>query len=107
MKRSIHHVSTDQEDLQVQLLSLNSKVPTQGSTEAVGYDLYSSQDAIVPSPNRLLISIDIAIKVPVGTYGCIAPQLGLGTKNSIDISGGVIDKDDREPVGINLINNSN
>ena len=106
MKRSINQVSTEQEDLQVQLLSPKGKVPTRGSTEAAGYDLYSSQDAVVPAHNRLLVSTDIAIKVPFGTYGRIAPRSGLATKNSIDIGGGVIDKNYRGPVGINLINHS-
>ena len=106
MKRSINQVSTEQEDLQVQLLSPNGKVLTRSSTEAAGYDLYSSQDAVVPADNRLLVSTDIAIKVRFGTYGRIAPRSGLATKNSIDIGGGVIDKDYRGLVGINLVNNS-
>ena len=72
-----------------------------------GYDLYSSQDTVVAAHNRLLVSTDIAIKVPFGTYGRIAPRSGLATKNSIDISGGVIDNDYRGPVEIHLINYSN
>ena len=49
---------------------------------------------------------DIAIQVPPGTYGRIAPRSGLSVKNCIDIGAGVIDKDCRGQIKILLINYS-
>ena len=57
--------------------------------------------------SRSLGSTNIAILVPLGTYGCIAPRTGLSVKNSIDIGAGVIDADYCGPVKILLINHAN
>ena len=52
------------------------------------------------------MSTHIAIQVPLGTYGRIAPRSGLSVKHCIDIGAGVIDKDYRGPIKILLINHS-
>ena len=69
MKHSIFEVSKDTQDLQSQLLTPKGQVPTCSTSEAAGYDLYSFEDIKVPSGTRILVSIDIAIQVPPGTYG--------------------------------------
>ena len=106
MKRTISQISTESENLQIQLLSSNGKVPTRSTSEAAGYDLYSSEDITIPAHTRRKVTTDIAIHVPKGTYGRIAPRSGLAVKHAIDIGAGVIDKDYRGPVLICLINNS-
>ena len=107
MKRTISHISTKSENLQIQLLSPNGKVPTRSTSEAAGYDLYSSEDTTIPAHKRRKVSTAIAIHVPKGTYGRIASRSGFTVKHAIDIGAGVIDKDYRGPVMICLINNSN
>ena len=106
MKRTISKISTESENLQIQLLSPNGKVPTRSTSEAAGYDLYSSEDLIIPAHTRGKVSTDIAIHVLKGTYGRIAPGSGLAVKPAIDIGAGAIDKDYRGPVMICLIINS-
>ena len=106
MKRSISEISKDTQDLQIQLLTPKGKAPTRSTSEAVGYDLYSSEDIKVPPRTRILVSTDIAIQVPPGTYGRIAPRSGLSVKNCIDIGAGVIDKDYRGQIKMLLINHS-
>ena len=86
----------DKQDLQIQLLSPKGKVPTRGTPDAARYDLYSSETITLPPHTRALVSTDIAIQVPVGTYGGIAPRSGLAAKFSIDLSAGVIDADYRD-----------
>ena len=95
MKRSISEVSKDTQDLQIQLLTPKGKAPTRCTSGAAGYDLYSSEDIKVPPRTHILVSTDIAIQVPPGTYGTIAPRSGLSVKNCIYIGVGVIDKDYR------------
>ena len=92
MKRSISEVSKDTQDLKIQLLTTKGKAPTQSTYVAAGYDLYSSENIKVPPRTRILDYTNIAIQVPPGTYGRIAPQSGLSVKNCIDIGAGVIDK---------------
>ena len=106
MKRTISQISTESENLQIQLLFPNGKVPTRSISEAAGYDLYSSEDKIIPTHTRGQVSTDIAIRLPKGTYGGIAPRSGLAVKHAIDIGAGVIDKDYWGHVIICLINNS-
>lgn len=64
-----------------------------GSKEAAGLDLISPQSHVIPSKSKLLISLDIAIKLSKGTYGRIAPRSGLASKHFIDVGAGVIDPD--------------
>ena len=54
----------------------------------------------------LFRSTDLAMTVPPGTYGRIAPRSGLALKYSIDIGAGVIDEDYTGSVGILMINQS-
>ena len=49
---------------------------------------------------------DIAIAVPSGTYGRVAPRSGLAVKHFVDTGAGVIDEDYRGPVGVVLFNHS-
>ena len=107
MKRPNSAISKDQQDLQIQLLSPKGKIPTRGTSDAAGYDLYSSETITLPPHTRALVYTDIAIQVPAGTYGRIAPRSGLATKFSIDLSAGVIDADYRGHVKVLLVNHSN
>ena len=53
---------------------------------------------------RQAISTEIAILVPSGPYGRIAPRSGLALKHSIDIAAGVVDEDNRGPIKVIFIN---
>lgn len=94
------------ESLKVHLRSDKARVPTKGSVLAAGYDLYSSEDAIIPAQGQGLVSTDISIIVPIGTYGRVAPRSGLAVKHGISTGAGVIDADYRGEVKIVLFNHS-
>jgi deoxyuridine 5'-triphosphate nucleotidohydrolase len=53
-----------------------------------------------------MLKTDIAIAVPLGTYGRVAPRSGLALKHGIDVGAGVIDEDYRGNVGVILFNHS-
>ena len=53
---------------------------------------FSAYDFVVPARGKELIKTDLAIKVPSGTYGRVAPRSGLAWKNFIDTGAGVIDE---------------
>lgn len=90
--------------LKIKYLSENAHIPTKGSLEAAGYDLYSAYDYIIEKHKRSLIKTDISIDVPYGTYGRIAPRSGLALKYGIDVFAGVIDKDYTGNIGVVLYN---
>lgn len=90
--------------LRVMKLSDHATLPVRGSEKAAGYDLASAYDDVVPAQDKALIKTDLAIAVPSGYYGRIAPRSSLAWKNHIDVGAGVIDEDYRGNVGIVLFN---
>jgi dUTP pyrophosphatase len=92
--------------MKVKILSEHAILPTRGSVSSAGLDLYAAHDAIVYARGRELVRTDIAISVPQGTYGRIAPRSGLAYKHGIDVGAGVIDEDYTGNVGVILFNHS-
>ncbi len=90
--------------LKVKILSGQGKIPIKGSPNAAGYDLFAAEDRIIQPSSREIIHTDIAIELPLGTYGRIAPRSGLSITQSLDIGAGVIDPDFRGNLGVVLIN---
>lgn len=94
------------DQLKVFLRSEKATVPTKGSALAAGYDLYASEDAVIPAQGQGMVATDLSIIVPVGTYGRVAPRSGLAVKHGISTGAGVIDADYRGEVKIVLFNHS-
>ena len=81
--------------------------PTYGSAHAAGMDLCAClpDGAIALQPGRRqLIKTGLAMAIPTGFYGRIAPRSGLAYKNGIDVLAGVVDEDYRGDIGVILIN---
>ncbi len=85
---------------------LNDKaiIPTKGSKDAAGYDLYTTETYELKPGERKAFKTDISISIPTGLYGRIAPRSGLAVKNGIDVLAGVIDSDYRGEILVALIN---
>lgn len=92
--------------LLVKKLSENAQLPTKGSEFAAGYDLYSAVDTTVPARGKALVSTDLSIAIPHGTYARIAPRSGLAWKNSLDVGAGICDYDFRGTYCVILFNHS-
>ena len=97
-------------DMNIKLLSDKATIPTRGSDEAAGYDLYAALDEPVEikSGKSKIISTDIIMEIPQGTFGGIFPRSGLATKEGLRTSNcvGVVDADYRGVVGVALYNDS-
>ena len=93
--------------LLVKLLSPEAKLPTRGSDDAAGYDLYSCKKTILEPGTRKLVNTGISIATPsTRMYARIAPRSGISAQG-LDIGAGVVDSDYRGPIKALLINNSN
>ncbi|SCU97665.1 LADA_0H07536g1_1 [Lachancea dasiensis] len=92
--------------LKIQLRSKDATVPTKGSVNAAGYDIYASKTTVIPARGQGLVPTDVSFTVPVGTYGRIAPRSGLAVKHGINTGAGVIDRDYTGEVKIVLFNHS-
>jgi len=90
--------------MKVKRLRDNAHIPTRASGGAVGYDLYSDEDVTIPPSQRALISTGVAIVLPVGTYGRVAPRSGLAVHYGIQVGAGVIDPDYTGEVKVLLFN---
>lgn len=110
--------------LEVKRLFDDAELPHKGSDRAAGYDLRAHSYAfivdnkvgetvklddddvvlVIPANSRCLVKTGIAVAVPEGCYGRVAPRSGLALKKGIDIGAGVIDEDYRGEVGAILFN---
>ena len=97
--------------INIKLLNDLAKVPTRGSEEAAGYDLYAATDCRIKIDPHETKKIDtgIAIELKPGTFGGIFARSGLATKKGLAPSNkvGVIDSDYRGPVIVALHNDTN
>ena len=90
--------------MQVSKLSLDAILPTRATKYSAGIDLYSPISGTLEPFQRLLVPIDISIKLPEQTFVHILPRSGLALKSGIHIGAGVIDEDYRGNVGVILFN---
>ena len=89
-------------------LRQNAVLPTYGSAEAAGADLYACLDApvTIDAGETLLIPTGLALEVPKGYAGLIYARSSLGTKRGLAPANkvGVIDSDYRGEIGVVLHN---
>lgn len=95
--------------MKIEIKKLNDKalLPTYGTAYAAGADLCSLEDKTLSTGERHLFKTGLAMAIPSGVYGRIAPRSGLAYKQGIDILAGVIDEDYRGEIGVILINHGN
>lgn len=86
-------------------LSLEAKVPVCAHPgKDAGYDLFALDYTTIKPFERKLIKTGIAMEIPEGYYGRIAPRSGLALKQGICVMGGVIDSSYRSDIGVILLN---
>ena len=90
--------------MKVMKLTENATIPTRGSFRAAGYDLYSAYRYVITPGRTTRVLTDIAVELPPGSYGRIAPRSSLAMNSSISIGGGVIDPDYTGNVGVLICN---
>lgn len=92
------------ESLSFQRLDPAAMLPTRGSAHAAGLDLYSIEEVTIEPGQRVLAITGLAVAIPAGYYGRVAPRSGLATKNGLDVMAGVIDADYRGEIRCLLYN---
>lgn len=95
-------------DIRVKKLCEHAKLPTYGSAEAAGADLYACLEApvsIAPGESAF-IPTGIAMEVPVGCAGLIYARSGLACKRGLAPANkvGVVDSDYRGQIVVVLHN---
>lgn len=88
----------------VKKLDLDAHIPTKAHDDDAGWDLYSNENAVIYPSEKVIIKTGIALAIPRGYYGRIAPRSGLAVKNGINVLAGVVDAGYRNEIGVVLIN---
>jgi dUTP pyrophosphatase len=96
--------SPDTMVLDVELRAPGAQAPRRATPGSAGYDLCCAAPVIVPAGGRALIDTGVAIKLPPGTYGRVAPRSGLAVRHGLSVGAGVIDGDYRGEVKVLLFN---
>ena len=96
--------------IQIQKLREGARIPTRGSEQAAGYDLYACLDhAVEIAPGgSAKIGTGLAIAVPDGYFGAIVARSGLAAKEGLRPANcvGVADSDYRGEYMVVLHNDS-
>ncbi|MDD6200318.1 MAG: dUTP diphosphatase [Firmicutes bacterium] len=94
--------------IHVKKLNPRAILPTYGSAEAAGADLYACLDApVTVEPGETVwIPTGIALEVPKGCAGLVYARSGLGTKRGLAPANkvGVVDSDYRGEIRVVLLN---
>lgn len=90
--------------LRFKKLDPDAILPERGSVHAAGLDLHSIEPLRLLPKQRALVRTGLAVAIPEGHYGRIAPRSGLATKQGIDVLAGVIDSDYRGEIQCLLYN---
>ena len=79
-------------------------LPTRGSSQAAGLDIFSIEAVVIEPKQRSLVRTGLAVAIPEGYYGRVAPRSGLAVQKGLDVLAGVIDSDYRGEVRCLLYN---
>lgn len=98
--------------LRVKRLSSTAKLPRRADPQAIGLDLHADLEGegfslIIAPGERFRVKTGIALAVPPGYYGRVAPRSGLAVKQGIDVLAGVVDEGYTGDVSVILLNTGN
>lgn len=81
----------------------NAIIPTRSHT-GDAFDLYALEDALLSPGERRRFNIGIAVELPEGHNGRVAPRSGGADKFGLDVLAGLVDEQYRGEIGVILIN---
>lgn len=99
--------------MKIDIKKLNDKalLPTRGSEQAAGWDLYSNNEEAVnvEAHATVMIGTGLSMAIPDGYFGAVYARSGLATKQGLRPANcvGVIDSDYRGEIIVSLHNDTN
>ena len=93
-------------ELQFRRLGGAATAPTRAHDGDAGLDLYASEEAVIRPGERASVGTGIAVAIPGGHVGLVAPRSGLALKHGISLvnAPGVIDSGYRGELRVLLVN---
>ena len=74
-------------------LTSTATIPTRGSEQAAGLDLYADGNFVVKAGTHAIIPTGVAVAIPDGYCGQVWPRSGVSVRYGVDVLAGVIDSD--------------
>ncbi len=96
----------DYPKLKIKLLSDNAKLPTRGTPESSGLDVYTPIDFIIPARGDYLVPLDIQVDIPFGWDLCVYNKSGISSKKHLCKGAELIDSDYTGNCHVHLFNHS-
>ena len=95
-------------NINIKLNDINAKVPTRGSSQAAGWDLYATTDVVIWPHETTKVDTGIIAEIPEGYFGAIFARSGLATKHGLRPANcvGVVDSDYRGNIIVALHNDT-
>lgn len=93
-------------DVKVKKLNEDAVIPTYGSADAAGFDLYAAEDTVILPGETEKVKLGFALAIPSGYEMQVRPRSGTSVKTKLRLpnSPGTIDADYRGEVAIILTN---
>lgn len=95
------------ENLKVEKLQEDVKLPSYAEELSNGLDLYIPEDITFKPGVRTLVNMKIKIHFPPFIWGMLAPKSGLAVKKGLDVMAGIIDESYRGIIHALMINHGN
>lgn len=94
--------------MNIKKISSKAIIPTYGSENAAGMDMYSIDTVTIEPSQTVMVHTGICMEIPDGYYGALFPRSGLATKRGLRLANcvGVIDSDYRGEIIAALYNDS-
>ena len=94
--------------MNIKRISDKAIIPTYGSENAAGMDMYSIDTVTIKPGQTVMVHTGICMEIPDGYYGALCPRSGLATKRGLRLANcvGVIDSDYRGEIIAALYNDS-
>lgn len=89
--------------LKIKLLSPFAKMPTRGSAEAACFDLFVSEDTILPQNEFVLVPTGIAMEIPPG-FGVKIYGRSSMHKRGVIVQTGIVDSDYTGEIKVQAVN---
>lgn len=79
------------EHIKFKRLSDTAQLPTRVNPSDAGLDLYADSEIVLHELNHCAVKTGVAVEIPQGFYGRVAPRSGLSICYGYDVLAGVID----------------